>query len=580
MVSRWYHLCITLVLILVSISAHAEVTKITSTVDKNPVIAKESFILTVTFNDDVPNSAFQPDILLNNFVVGRTSVSRQTSIVNGDLKKLTQFTTVLVAQEPGDYQIPSISLDGANSDPITMTVVEPGSDAAKRSDKVAFVDVSLDTSQVFLQQPIHYIVRLYLAADLNKGNLVPPQMDNADIRQIGKDEEFSEMNHGRRYRVYQRTYQITPNQSGSFEIEGARFDGEVYASGQRSIFSSFSNTQPVSAIAETKTVEVKPIPQNWTGHWLPSDLVTISQTVNPKQDEYKVGDPISVSLMLTAVGVKPEQLPDISYDYPDSVRIYPDKENTDQFVRNGINIAQKTIEYAIVPQQPGEITLPGIEVPWFNTKTQQRAIATTDDLTFNVAGSPIANSTPTQSTQQAAEAPRENTPTSGQQASQATTDAQWNYWLWIVVALIIALVVSVGINIVLYKRRHKASQLRQVEDKVIQPITKNEAWRQFQQACASNQPQRAEQALKRWARQRYQQRVTTLNDVARFLDLTDESHVASEINQLQAALYSAQHTKQWSRGKQLYQAVRTAQQQQASTKSNTSPLPPMYPMDS
>ena len=143
MVSRWYHLCITLVLILASISAHAEVTKITSTVDKNPVIAKESFILTVTFNDDVPNSAFQPDILLNNFVVGRTSVSRQTSIVNGDLKKLTQFTTVLVAQEPGDYQIPSISLDGANSDPITMTVVEPGSDAAKRSARDGGIPVDL-----------------------------------------------------------------------------------------------------------------------------------------------------------------------------------------------------------------------------------------------------------------------------------------------------------------------------------------------------------------------------------------------------------------------------------------------------
>ena len=51
------------VMVLVSFSAHADVTNITSTVDKNPVIANESFILTVTFNDDVPNSAFQPDIL-------------------------------------------------------------------------------------------------------------------------------------------------------------------------------------------------------------------------------------------------------------------------------------------------------------------------------------------------------------------------------------------------------------------------------------------------------------------------------------------------------------------------------------
>lgn len=576
MVSRWYHLCIIVVFVFTSAAALADVTKITSTVDKNPVIAKESFILTVTFNDDVPNSAFQPDILLSDFVVGRTSVSRQTSIVNGDLKKLTQFTTVLVAQTPGDYQIPSFSLDGANSDPITMTVVEPGSDAANRSDKVAFVDVSLDTSSVFLQQPIHYIVRLYLAADLNKGNLIPPEMENADIRQIGKDEEYSEMNNGRRYRVYQRTYQITPNQSGEFEIEGARFDGEVYASGQRSIFSSFSNTQPVSAIAETKSVQVKPIPQNWTGHWLPSELVTISQTVTPQKDEYDVGEPISVSLMLTAVGVKPEQLPDISYDYPDSVRVYPDNENTDQFVRNGVNIAQKTIEYAIVPQQPGTLTLPGIEVPWFNTKTQQRALASTDDLSFNVEGIAMNQSqqpTVAQPSDEPQAQPQEPDTTPAQQQADSQ---ERNNWLWIVLALAVALVISVSVNLWLYKRR--AVKVSHSSTDTAQPITKSEAWRAFQQACAKNEPQQATQSLKRWAQQKYQQRVGTLNDVANLLNLASDGAARKELNQLQEALYAAQKRGHWQRGKQLYQAIRTAQQHTATT-SSSSPLPPMYPVD-
>tara|TARA_B100000700_G_scaffold172443_1_gene190530 strand:+ start:2773 stop:4503 length:1731 start_codon:yes stop_codon:yes gene_type:complete len=576
MVSRWYHLCIIVVFVFTSATAYAEVTKITSTVDKNPVIAKESFVLTVTFNDDVPNSAFQPDILLSDFVVGRTSVSRQTSLVNGDLKKLTQFTTVLVAKTPGDYQIPSFSLDGANSDPITMTVVAPDSDAAKRSDKMAFVDASLDTSSVFLQQPIHYIVRLYLAADLNKGNLIPPEMENADIRQIGKDEEYSEMNNGRRYRVYQRTYQITPNQSGEFEIEGARFDGEVYASGQRSIFSSFSNTQPVSAIAETKSVQVKPIPQNWTGHWLPSELVTISQTVTPEKQTYDVGEPISISLMLTAVGVKPEQLPDIDYDYPDSVRVYPDNENTDQFVRNGVNIAQKTIKYAIVPQQPGNITLPGIDVPWFNTKTQQRAVATTDELSFDVEGIAMSQSQQKAIPEQP-EQPRPQTQEAKPEPTQQkSTEQEPNNWLWVVLALAVALLISLGINLWLYKRR--VAHVSNTSTDATHPVTKSEAWRAFQQACAKNQPQQATQSLKRWANQKYQQRVNTLSDVAKLLNATNDSAIRSELNQLQTALYAAKKRARWQRGKQLYQAIRNAQQQ-SSTRTASSPLPPMYPIN-
>ena len=578
MVSRWYRLCIACVMVLVSFSAHADVTNITSTVDKNPVIANESFILTVTFNDDVPNSAFQPDILLNDFVVGRTSVSRQTSIVNGDLKKLTQFTTVLVANDPGDYQIPSISLDGASSDPITMTVVEPGSDAAKRSDKVAFVDVTLDTQQVFLQQPIHYIVRLYLAADLNKGNLVPPTMENADIRQIGKDEEYSEMNHGRRYRVYQRTYQITPNQSGEFTIEGARFDGEVYASGQRSIFSSFSNTQPVSAIAEPKKVQVKPIPKNWTGHWLPSDLVTISQTVKPEKEEYKVGEPISVSLMLTAVGVKPEQLPDINYNYPDSVRVYPDNESTDQFVRNGINIAQKTVNYAIVPQQPGDLTVPGIEVPWFNTKTQRRSIASTNDLSFTVTGAPITQTPDTPSAQQPEKAVAPDEVIASDTAAAQQQDDSTHYWVWLVIALIIALLTSLAVNVWLFKKREKHAHTVSRESTQSQPVTQSEAWRQFQQACANNQPKLAEQSLKRWARQNFAQSITTLQEVEQLLAQPANTQLSDELNSLQAALYSAQKVDSWQRGKQLYQAVRSAQQRSDTASKASSPLPPLYPI--
>ena len=160
--------------------AYAQVTTIEASVDKNPVIVDESFVLTVTFNDDVDSSAFQPQQLLSDFIVGRTSVSRQTSIVNGDLSKLTRFTTVLIARQQGDYTIPAIMMDGAQSQPITVEVLPAGSDTSSRSDKIAFIESTLDSQSVFLQQPFTYIVRLYLAADLNKGNLMPPKMEHAE----------------------------------------------------------------------------------------------------------------------------------------------------------------------------------------------------------------------------------------------------------------------------------------------------------------------------------------------------------------------------------------------------------------
>ena len=71
-------------LMLFSMTASADVTEVTATVDRNPVTVNESFVLTVTVNDDVSNNAFEASKLLQDFVVGRTSVSRQTSMINGN----------------------------------------------------------------------------------------------------------------------------------------------------------------------------------------------------------------------------------------------------------------------------------------------------------------------------------------------------------------------------------------------------------------------------------------------------------------------------------------------------------------
>lgn len=559
---------------LFSTSAHAEVTNIEAVVDKNPVLVNESFVLTVTFNDDVENGVFQPQQLLSNFIVGRTSVSRQTSIVNGTLNKMTRFSTVLIADQPGTYTIPSIMMDGVKSQPIEIEVLAAGSDTSDRADRVAFIEASVDNQTVFLQQPLTYIVRLYLAADLNKGNLMPPQMAHADIRQIGSDDESSKMINGRRYKVYQRTFQITPNKSGTFTIEGARFDGEVYAEGQRSIFSSFSNTQPVSAIGENISVTVKPVPDSWQGPWLPSELVTLSQSLAPDTDTIDVGEPLTVSYQLTAVGVKPEQLPPIKPDFPASVRIYPDNEATDQFVRNGVTIAQKTVSFAVVPNDPGKLTLPAVAIPWFNTKRDQRAIAKTEPVTLTVEGvanaqTPSAPVTPVPANKPAApaadSAPVETAPVESI-ASQRV--------LWILVTL---LVLSLVGNLAWLWRRNKRRPMRvTAANNQQQVLTGNQQWRNFQKACADNHARKADESLRKWAQQHFDQSLVSLGELARWLangHAVDEE-LLQQLNGLQQSLFSATKPT-WTEGKTLYQCLRRALDRRAKPTKNDA-LPKLY----
>lgn len=572
MVRVWRHIILLMSFLLVSQLAHADVSEVTATVDRNPVTANESFVLTVTVDDDVANDSFSPSKLLKDFVVGRTSVSRQTSMINGKLSKQTRFTTVLIPQSAGEYKIPEISIGGASSAPISLQVLEPGNNQDNEQ-KVAFLEAQVESQQVYLQQPITYVARLFLAADLNKGNLIPPEAENADIQQIGRDKESTEMVNGRRYKVYQRVYQITPSKSGSLSITGARFDGEVFTQGQRSIFSSFSNTQPVSTIAETIEVEVQAVPDNWQGHWLPSELVSVSQSVSPEQDSYTVGEPFTVSYMLTAVGVKPEQLPDIQPEFPDTVRVYPDGDETDQFSRNGVIISQKTISFAIVPNQPGPLKIPALSIPWFNTKTGSPASAKTKELNFSVAMGDGMQSIPSPNDNAEAPAAEKQPEKYKKQASTEvkTQSAEWN--TWVISLLALALVISLILNAYLLWHKGTISQNRvssRKPEETPRNLNKDKFWREFQLACRNNNAQEAKDSLLEWATRYFKRSFNSLTELSQYLS------IEAACSSLQQSLYHPGATTPWQDGKVLYKEVKASIESRKNKTTTKGVLPNLY----
>lgn len=572
MVRVWRHIILLMSFLLVSQLAHADVSEVTATVDRNPVTANESFVLTITVDDDVANDSFSPSKLLKDFVVGRTSVSRQTSMINGKLSKQTRFTTVLIPQSAGEYKIPEISIGGVSSAPISLQVLEPGNNQDNEQ-KIAFLEARIDNQQVYLQQPITYVARLFLAADLNKGNLIPPEAENADIQQIGRDEESTEMVNGRRYKVYQRVYQITPSKSGSLSIAGARFDGEVFTQGQRSIFSSFSNTQPVSTIAETIEVEVQAVPDSWQGHWLPSELVSVSQSVSPEQESYTVGEPFTISYMLTAVGVKPEQLPDVRPSFPDTVRIYPDGDETDQFSRNGVIISQKTISFAVVPNQPGPLRIPALSIPWFNTKTGKPASAVTEELNFSVAMGDGMQSIPKASNNAEAKATEEQQLNDEEvtQTEAKTQSVEWNTWIVNLLALV--LIVSIILNAYLIWNRSsssksKVSTRKTTEDKP-HNLNKDKLWREFQLACRNNNAQEAKEFLLKCANRYFERSFNSITELSQYLS------IENACSSLQQSLYQPKATS-WQDGKVLYKEVKTSIEAKKNITNTKDVLPNLY----
>ncbi len=406
-------------------------TKLDASVDKNPVLAGEYFYLTLSADDTLNSEQPDTSALLKHFVVGPTSRSNQTQIINGSVSRQTTWRIELMARNPGEYDIPAFRIKNVSSAPFTMKVV--ANTSAQMDADNAFIRTELTPSTLYVQQAGIYTVKLYLGVDLIDGALSAPELENANISQMGKNSESQEVVNGRRYQVIQRDYLIQPQKSGTFELKAPMLNGKA-----RKNYRAVS----ISAKATDQLVEVKPTPPQFAGAWLPSELVDLSEQWQGLEDEVQVGTPITRTLTLTALNVTKEQLPDLpNIDVPD-VRSYPDQSDRTHLVRNGRLISQTKTSIAYVPQRPGTFTLPAIEVNWFNTVTGRAEIASVPEQTITVVGN--ANTpTPPPSASSSTNTPNIETPPQAEQLGKTNNSGTVPWWLivpgyvlWIVTMLL------------------------------------------------------------------------------------------------------------------------------------------------
>jgi len=371
---------------------------VTASVDANPVMSNESIVLTVIADDSVERDDLDTSALLTDFIIARTEVSSQTNMVNFTTTRTTQWQIVLIPRKRGDLTIPSLSIDGHQSQPINIQVIEQGSAGSTQQQDI-FVDTQLSSNEVYVQQLVTLTVKLHIGVQLQRGSLSEPSLTGATIEQIGKDQESDGIVNGKRYRIIERTYAITPEQSGELTLTTPMFSGDVMVqSRRRSGFLSFGETKPVNVLGDKLTLTVRPIPPSFpvdaNNSWLPSELLTLHQEWQPVsaegKSEFKVGEPITRTITLTAAGLGKAQLPKIIMDAPAGLKIYPDQAELHSNLSKERLISQKRQNFALVASHAGEYTLPKITIAWWNTVTNKYQQAILPEQTITIKPNPDA----------------------------------------------------------------------------------------------------------------------------------------------------------------------------------------------
>lgn len=390
MVRMWFYLCLVISL-LVSFNAWS-FDKLSAKVDKNPAMLDESITLTVEANASLPRDAFDTSVLEKDFKVVRTSVSNQMRKINLRESVSTTWTTILFPRTTGRLTIPAIKIYSIQSDPIDVLVV-PVSQARSQTRDI-FMTASVIPETGYVQQQLTYQVRLYLAVELERGSLQVPDVENVMMEQMGEDIESTAIQNGKRYRVIERNFSIIPQESGPLTLPSPIFEGSIRTRNRGSFGGLFNPSKPVNQIGPEVTVEILPIPSGYTDNWLPSEFVQINESWSDDINNFTVGEPITRTITLSAIGVDDSVLPSIDKRLPPSITAYPEQPQLTTVNKDNTLIAQKVLNIALVPSREGTFVLPEIRIPWFNTLTKETEFAVIAAQSINVQPAAFNSSVP------------------------------------------------------------------------------------------------------------------------------------------------------------------------------------------
>ena len=549
-------------------------------VDRNPVAANETFNLIL---QTAESTSGDPDLsaLKNDFDVLGQNKSSSLQIVNGQASRSTRWQVSLMAKHTGEVQIPAISVDGQTSAPISLKVLEANQAQTSQESSDLFVEISAEPQTVYVQQQVIVTARLYSTVNLSNGSLSDPGFPNMDAatERLGNDRSFQTERRGKAYNVTERRYALFPQKSGQFAGDPVVFDGSVIDQNQNGGFFSFGPFAQASHRTRVRsnviTLTVKPIPANYSGdQWLPVNKLQLSEKWSADPTTLTVGEPITRTLEESASGATAAQLPALTTATTmDGFKLYPDQAQlTDDKNDSGIS-GKRVQKIAYIPTRSGSVTLPAIEMKWWDATAGKEQVANLPARTFTVlpgkpsstaAETPPGGSSPDAATLTAS-ANADSAPAALAPGS-AKTSAGW--WPWL------SLMLGCGwcATLFLWWRSRQKNEKPKSVDAHIESL--NGSIKQLKKACAENDRSAAKNWLLGWARLQWPQESP--------VSLTAIAHrcnpgLADALTELDRALYSSSESA-W-QGAKLWALFSDHNRSQSKKKpGQTEVLNPLYPL--
>ncbi len=530
-----------LLLMLLVYSAVSMAANITVQADRNPVSLNESFKLVYKSDgsvDDDPD--FSP--LEKELDILSRSQSSNMSIINGSYSSTKTWTLTVMAKQAGTLTLPPISFGSDQAPSYSLKVKQASQQSPQQS--LFFSRLEVDRQQVYAQQQLVLTQKLFSARNLSAFGMAEPDFSSADVvvHQLGDEKQYQTRVGERQYLVVERRYAIFAQADGLLKVNPVLAEGRL-ASGRSSIFDSFGGGEVVRTRSNALSVAVLPLPKNaGAGPWLPARQLQLQEQWSQNPPRFTVGEPLTRTLSIKAEGLTAAQLPEIPPLQADGWKQYPDQPMLNNIDNDDGVTGYRVEKIALIPTRAGELTLPAIEIKWWNTQTRSFEVASIPQRKVQVAPAKVGS-------QAATAQPRTAPPVTKAPAASDLEDAvaetgadavstekgtldvdSIQSWQWIAAALALAWALTL-LGWWLFARRQSAAPkpgtaATQVRTDVIKPL---------RAACQQQDLGAFRQALLQWGEVQFELQPATLQQIAERLSPA----AATEIRKIDAALYAA-----------------------------------------
>ncbi|EED35757.1 hypothetical protein NOR51B_1704 [Luminiphilus syltensis NOR5-1B] len=515
-----------MVLLLILVTAPVDA-RLSAEVDRREVALGETLRLTLRGDDGEDPDDVDLTPLSANFVLLQRSSSTNASLINGSGSVIRTLEIEMEPLREGLMVIPSFSAGGRQTTPIAIKV-KPRQVTATDDARVQF-SAQVDLDEAYVQQQVILTVTLAQSVNLDARTVSELNIPDAVVEQL-EQRSFQRRQSGRLWQVTELRYAIFPQKSGSLEIPPITFSGRELIPGRSLLGARLGNR----TLLETTPIRVavKPVPTAFTGDvWLPASALELRENWSSNPGSLSVGDSTTRTIEIVARGLQGSQIPPLTSfgdtSPPPGLRFYPDTETIDdREVTGGIEGFRVQSE-ALVSTDTGSWQLPAIELPWWNTETDQMEIARLPGRSVSVAG------------------PAGQTPTGTEGAASVTETAENTTLLWQGVAAAgWFLVLLLGAWVVYL---HKTTPNPGAKTR---PTPKQNLVA-LRLACQNNDTQAARTAVLKWSQDHFGDGApATLAEVGRRCS----PNVQEQLRALDAALYRV-GDDDWS-GQALFAAIR------------------------